>query len=350
TVCEFCSESELKHQQYEAARQPADCENPLTKPKWVDEKKMARGQAYFKRYFLMMFTSKLVSLMCILAYESILKVLRFTGKSSTPQTAYRRYLGTLKHIISWYSGDIWDPQSKAHRSLVMVRKMHTSSHRSAVKANITMTSQLDMVVTQWAFMGLALTHGQHLGMRGTKEELEGFVHFWRCAGYLLGIEDRFNLCRGTLDDVKKECHNVLHEHILPAMTRPPEGFESMSAALLNGTHMVVPFIDEGAFRQYSHYVIGLPFEIKHLGNYQRLLFNLKFLVYEKVLHIPVLGDLVRIILNFLLSLAINISSNIPSVTFYFTKIEMAITNLYIDVTFYILKFYKGITSLLHLDN
>lgn len=65
-----------------------------------------------------------------------------------------------------------------------------STHNQAHKSHTFLTSQTDMVVTQWAFFGLVLTQGPQFGMKLTKEEEEGFVHFWKMVGFLLGIEDR----------------------------------------------------------------------------------------------------------------------------------------------------------------
>ena len=69
--------------------------------------------------------------------------------------------------------------------------MHAASHKGAETAKmVKLTSQLEMVVTQWAFVGPILLFGHHLGISSTIEEEKGFIQFWRGVGYLLGIEDR----------------------------------------------------------------------------------------------------------------------------------------------------------------
>lgn len=73
--------------------------------------------------------------------------------------------------------------------------MHTSSHSETQKSKKFITSQTDMVVTQWAFFGLVLTHGSQFGLQLTREEEEGLIHFWKTIGYLLGIEEKYiSLC------------------------------------------------------------------------------------------------------------------------------------------------------------
>jgi len=71
-----------------------------------------------------------------------------------------------------------------------VRKRHCTAARKARKAGFGPISQLDMVLTQFAFMGFGLLVPEKLGLSGSPEEQEGFIHFWRTVGHLLGIEDR----------------------------------------------------------------------------------------------------------------------------------------------------------------
>jgi len=71
-----------------------------------------------------------------------------------------------------------------------VRTRHCTAARKARKAGFGPISQLDMVLTQFGFMGFGLLVPEKLGLNGSPEEQEGFIHFWRTVGHLLGIEDR----------------------------------------------------------------------------------------------------------------------------------------------------------------
>jgi hypothetical protein len=52
-------------------------------------------------------------------------------------------------------------------------------------------SQLDMLLTQFGFMGFTLLSPEAIGAApATSEDIEGFLHFWRTIGHFLGIEDR----------------------------------------------------------------------------------------------------------------------------------------------------------------
>lgn len=72
-----------------------------------------------------------------------------------------------------------------------VRTRHCAAARKARKEGFGPISQLDMVLTQFGFMGFGLLAPEKLGLSGSLEEQEGFIHFWRTVGHLLGIEDRY---------------------------------------------------------------------------------------------------------------------------------------------------------------
>lgn len=60
----------------------------------------------------------------------------------------------------------------------------------ALNAGCGPISQRDMAITQFGFMGFPLLARKKLGLHGSDEDLEGFIHFWRVIGHLLGISDQ----------------------------------------------------------------------------------------------------------------------------------------------------------------
>ena len=60
-------------------------------------------------------------------------------------------------------------------------------------------SQYDMALVQSGFFGGIILHPDAFGVHCTDADLDDYVHFWRGIGYLLGIDDRFNLCSGGLE-------------------------------------------------------------------------------------------------------------------------------------------------------
>lgn len=80
-----------------------------------------------------------------------------------------------------------------YKVLVSVRSKHCAAAKKAVTNGSCFISQKDLVLTQFGFMGLAVLKRTYLGIVGSTEDIEGFIHFWRTIGYLIGIEDRYGI-------------------------------------------------------------------------------------------------------------------------------------------------------------
>lgn len=65
-----------------------------------------RAQQFYMKNMFAMFAGKLCGLLAVLAVPSILKILICTKESSKPVTAYKRYLQTIFHTISWYEHEL----------------------------------------------------------------------------------------------------------------------------------------------------------------------------------------------------------------------------------------------------
>ena len=127
-------------------------------------------------------------LLGILAVPSILNVLVHTNKSSSDFTAYRRYIQTIYHTLTWFRHEL-KPGTTAWRSLDAVRRMHFSANRSAKGLNIGMISQKDMAITQYGFIGFSIMSQKETGVQADRKEIEDYCHFWRVLGSLIGIKD-----------------------------------------------------------------------------------------------------------------------------------------------------------------
>lgn len=142
----------------------------------------------FKNNFFAIFYGMYCGLMAILAIPTILNVLVYSRKSSSDMTAYRRYMQTIYHTLTWFRNDL-KPGTKAWKSLEAVRKFHFSASRSAKNASIGMISQKDMVITQYGFIGFSILSRKETGVHGSKQDFEDYCHFWRVLGHILGIKD-----------------------------------------------------------------------------------------------------------------------------------------------------------------
>lgn len=64
------------------------------------------GQKYFMDNRFGMLGSNLYGLFTLLADPKGLEVLDSTGRSSTPETAKKRYVSTIVHMLSWYEVEL----------------------------------------------------------------------------------------------------------------------------------------------------------------------------------------------------------------------------------------------------
>jgi len=125
---------------------------------------------------------------------------------------------------------------------------------------ISLKLQFDMSGTQFAFVALIVLHPEKFGMRrATEEELEGFVHLWRCLGWILGIQDEYNFCRfNTLSDTRRWTEYCMNRLVLPWLrdSLSPE-YEHMGRAVILGAKPYFPFSYEALYL-YIGSVLDIP--------------------------------------------------------------------------------------------
>lgn len=120
-------------------------------------------------------------------------------------------------------------------------------------------NQRDMALTQFGFLGYALSKPAGLGLPANNDHLmEALNHFWRVIGSMLGIEDEFNLCAADYRHTIARCDAILRHVYVPALIRPPPEFETMTKALLDGLGCVNPDIKYDEFMFYTKMVSGVP--------------------------------------------------------------------------------------------
>lgn len=274
------------------------------KPEWVDLDKFRRGQRVAMKYLFGLMLAEMLSLMLILTYPHGLHPLVFTRKSDTPFKSFKRYLSTLIRVRSWYSDDIWKPGTEGHRNVNVVRAMHESVrqglhntkpedlpkkirlsgnskcvckdaiwsplhekicedfqvscpyprpnqcpfldyHSSSVFVN-----QMDMAVAQFGFVGLFVLFPRRFGAHGiSDEDMDAFVHLWRCLGYVLGLEDKYNFCNGDLETVRQRSRDIIHFWVKPNLREVSRDWEHMVRCIVEGV---------------SYYIPGITFEISLL--------------------------------------------------------------------------------------
>lgn len=137
---------------------------------------------------------------------------------------------------------------RSWNSLETVRKMHVVVNKRAKKAGAGFISQKDMALTQFTFMGFNLMCPEQFGIVGTREQFEAFNHLHRLIGYMLGVEDRFNLCGETLDETLGRLEAAREDMLLPDLSSPCEEFDSYMRTTTEGLWHSDPSLHYGMFR------------------------------------------------------------------------------------------------------
>ncbi|ROT64468.1 uncharacterized protein [Penaeus vannamei] len=288
----------------EGLNEPGDCGNPIEPPSWLDRQLFNRGRDFYHRYLFCMSFSEVLALVFMLSMMRALRPLMYTGRSDSPRKALRRYFSTFQHVTAWHEGDVWDPADRAHKDLLSVRAIHnrlsgvfnsSKEHDRVWNTKIQdkgheepacpfyhtiredlkdqagdglplegpdnppfFISQWDMSLTQYQFMGLVVAHPHKMGAgAATDEDLEGLVHFWRGLGWLLGVDDKYNFCRGSLAEVRSLCLEVERLVGIPALAKADWNYEHMTLSLVTGlSHLMHTLSFEAGFR-YVAYTLDL---------------------------------------------------------------------------------------------
>ncbi|XP_012221811.1 uncharacterized protein [Linepithema humile] len=268
-----------------AVFEDGDCGRPADeRPEWLDMDKFRRGQEFALRYFSMLSISMLMGLLEVFVFTDGLKVLILSQKSNTPYRAFQRYLSTISRFRNWYTSDPWCPGTQAYRDIQAVRRMHRSMRRKlcsmddktfqetskvpnshcpvmgAIATEFANTcprtknmqcpytmmqmraiNQGDMSGTQFACMGLTVLYPEKFGVHVSEEDLEAFCHLWRGLGYLLGIEDHYNFCRGTLPEVRKRAEDFVEHWMKPNFRTLTLEWQHMTKCLFQGIGSIIYF-------------------------------------------------------------------------------------------------------------
>ena len=283
----------------------------VSKPHWYDDAKFARGQKFFQENIICVFLSHLFSIVVVLSVPRILKALMYTKKSGTPESALKRYISTIRIVMHWYNGNLWDCKSDSQRSLLYTVQMHKqvadalnskesqefkrekaepktdfykavrvdlrSCQRQTTNsepADLIYFNQWDLQLVQFSFVGPLVNHPERYGLKGvSQEDLTAFIHFWRVAGHLMGITDEFNICDDSLEQTKKNIADIEQKEILPYFSSVDARFELMASALMEGLSNFMPFVSYPCILLYLLETMGG--QTKHL--HKRFTFKEKLL-------------------------------------------------------------------------
>lgn len=218
--------------------------DPRAIPDWMDMERFRRGQELFRRHVAAMSFALHCSLTVGFVIVRLLDPLVFTRRSDTPSKALLRYVETFVHVVLWHVDDVWDESTLGHRSVQYVRKMHGSVRRAMNARDIDSQrnlSQYDMGVVQAGFFAAVVMYPRQFGVRATARELDDYVFFWRGIGYLLGIEDEYNVCSGGYEESKALCREIEERIVVEKLFQPPPHFGVMADAYIDGANLPLKF-------------------------------------------------------------------------------------------------------------
>ena len=178
-------------------------------PEWVDWDQVARGQeVYIQQFPLCATTLFYVSLVGGFSAPLITKVLLCTGYLTGPARGVMQRLMDTGHMISEccaWGVDAFTPRTgRAWEAVLRVRVLHAKVRRSLRRKDTwdgaawgIPINQSDLGATLLAFSYNVLVGVEKLrGSPLPAADQEAYIHLWRVVGWLLGIDDDCNPCRG----------------------------------------------------------------------------------------------------------------------------------------------------------
>ncbi|XP_056640076.1 uncharacterized protein LOC130447334 isoform X1 [Diorhabda sublineata] len=199
----------------ETFRSQGDC-----LPPYYNQILYKRGQELYKKYMYSMDLIHAFGVLVLYSIPTALNVaLSATGSSFKLYETHIRQLRTNLNIQSFYYSDL-RPNSNAWKTLKKIKMKHNKVSKGSSNKSLNPLTQLDMAVAQFAFFGLGSIRAEFVGLQAVSEEdWKGLHHYWRVMGYLLGIEERFNICSPPLDTSKKIAEYLVQKLILPEMEK-----------------------------------------------------------------------------------------------------------------------------------
>ncbi|XP_011705104.1 PREDICTED: uncharacterized protein LOC105460357 [Wasmannia auropunctata] len=307
-------------------------------PPFYDEKKFRLGQQAFYNNVFSMMIAKLCGLVSLLAISNILDVVMFTKKSGTPCLAYRRYAETILHTFIWHEKDPNGKPNEFLESLKIVRRKHCIAFKKSIEAGIHKPTQLDMTLAQFGFIGYSIISEEYLGIKVTPEEMDGVVHLWRVIGSMLGMEDRFNLCTGTVEETRALCQRLLEEVFVPCLSNRNENFNYMGTVMLESLWPINFNIEPVAFTAFTLYLASstarnnnhtIEMDTSTMPYYSRYLFNLQHFVLKYLMRPSAWwSPFFRAILNGLMRHSIFLVRNFPYLAYWKYGKDYAKVNIF----------------------
>ncbi|XP_011696435.1 PREDICTED: uncharacterized protein LOC105455080 [Wasmannia auropunctata] len=259
-----------------------DCgRSPVEKPEWLDMNKYRRGQKFVQDNFTGITMTIILSLLPAYTFDGNLSPIILSDRTHTPYLAFKRYLSTMCRMMNWFTGDPWTKGTPAFKDMQVVRKMHKVMRAKLSRLNNhevddackfenpwcpdrelllkdfaeacpfekigqrpyksfvdlpfkrKYINNAEMAMIQCCFVGFILLYPQEFGVHdATDEDFEAFCHIWRCYGYYLGMEDEYNFCRGSLEEIKQRLRDFYQYWMIPNLKEVTPEWEHMTRCVV----------------------------------------------------------------------------------------------------------------------
>uniref|UniRef100_A0AAG5D2Q8 ER-bound oxygenase mpaB/mpaB'/Rubber oxygenase catalytic domain-containing protein n=1 Tax=Anopheles atroparvus TaxID=41427 RepID=A0AAG5D2Q8_ANOAO len=161
-------------------------------------------------------------------------------------------------MTDWYESEL-TPGSRSWKSLSLVRRMHLGASNSASKRNLGFINQVEIALTTFGFLGFPLVRPHLLGIRyDNREDRESFVHMWSVLGFMIGLEDQYNMCLHRLEVVEMICHMLLRYIFLPSLQLETPLFRQMVGAIVDAFTGYMPFTSYESVMFLTKRLVGVP--------------------------------------------------------------------------------------------
>jgi hypothetical protein len=245
-------------------------------PAWVNAAQIARGQQVLAAYSSVMGPSLLAgSLVGGAMFSSAAAITLMAGNFSyDPSRRVTETALIISHLM--FPGELMKATGKARLALIRVRLLHaglrhwlpaSGRYKRTVEIPI---NQHDLAITLALFGYVNLRSLVLMSVHMTREEIDAYMHMWKYAGYLLGIEGQ--LLPDSLEDQEEfflaSCIAEAHpESILPASKGV---LDAIAKDAYHATYGFVPYdIAQTSLHQLTRFLSGNEYctgmEIEDLG-------------------------------------------------------------------------------------
>lgn len=231
-------------------------DQPKHLPDWANREQIALGQQVFWKYgreimLILLCRSLPMSYICANGAEVLTTTARLVDFPKSPQYT-RRLIETLQFAINVAEDEnqLHTPLGKGPVAIKKVRLMHATIRRYIHEQMEWPTAlghpinQEDQLITMCSFSIEVVKGLQKMGITLSEAERDAYVHLWRVACFLLGVEEKF-----LPDSYEAACQ--MSERILSKQAAKSEQGQLLCASCEEFMSRMVPFY---VFRRFTEAV------------------------------------------------------------------------------------------------